>query len=122
MFDRGLANELFDQMEKDKDDRVTFNEFLNIWAESDRILSKRIAEDRMLIGNAQSNKKKLDENLNKLKSTRGTNSNPYLRLIIREVRGIESERYVIAVQCLGQIFQTGAITSKNAIVNFFMEL
>lgn len=60
-FDRHLANELFDKMEKDKDDRVSVNEFLQIWDDCHQNITNNIEVCDARINLAKDSKQKLVE-------------------------------------------------------------
>jgi len=120
-FDRHLANELFDKMEKDKDDRVSLNEFLNIWAESENALLRNINELEFDIHDSQEKREKLKQKIGELKATRGRTIENSLRIVIREARAIEADSYLIAVTCQGQMQQTREITGRDALINHYVE-
>jgi hypothetical protein len=46
-------------MEKTKDDKVTSDEYFNIWSECHQILNRRIRDDEFDLQNAQDRKSKL---------------------------------------------------------------
>lgn len=108
-------------MEKDKDDRVSLNEFINIWAESENTLIRSVNELEFDIKDSQEKREKLRQKIAELKTARGKTIENSLRIVIREARSIEADSYIIAVSCQGQMQQTRDLTGRDAVVNHYVE-
>lgn len=108
-------------MEKDKDDRVSLNEFLNIWAESENTLQRNINELEFDIRDSQQKREKLKLKIAELKSARGRTIENSLRIIIREARAIDADSYIIAVTCQGQMQQTREVSGRDSFINHYVE-
>ena len=108
-------------MEKDKDDRVSLNEFLNIWAESENSLLRNINEIEFDIQESLKKREKLQQKIAELKTARGRTIENSLRIIVREARAIEADSYIIAVACKGQMYQTREASGRDSYINHYIE-
>lgn len=61
-FDRGIADEIFERMDKDQNGRVTINEFIKVYIEADEMLRKKIESAKI---NKESYKRQQEECLRK---------------------------------------------------------
>ena len=66
-FDRAIAEELFDHMDKDRNGRVTINEFIKVYIEADEMLQRKIEAAKI---NKESYKRQQEECLKKAEEER----------------------------------------------------
>lgn len=100
-FDRAIANEIFDHMDKNHDNKVTINEFIKVYIEADEILRKKIETAKI---NKEYYKKQQDECLKKADEARanekltsyGITQNSIAHVVVMEAKGLRPGSYQAA--------------------------
>lgn len=112
-------------MEKDKDDRVSLNEFLNIWSESKQSLERNIQEIEYDIQDSQKRKEQLSKHIEMLKKQRGSGGSTNqknLRILIKEAKSIPAETFRIIVSTGGMRYETFELSKNQMSLNEYFEL
>ena len=128
-FDRAIANEIFDHMDKNQDNRVTINEFIKVYIEADEILRKKIETAKI---NKEYYRKQEEDCLKKAEEAKlnerytpyGITQNSIVHVVIIEAKSLKpagfvgiSQSYVEASLDRQQIAKTKAIPGAEPIWN-----
>lgn len=128
-FDRAIANEIFDHMDKNHDNQVTINEFIKVYIEADEILIKKIEtakinKDYYKKQEEDCLKKAEEAKLNERYTSYGITQNSIVHVVIIEAKSLKpagfvgtSQTYVEASLDRQQIAKTKAVQGIEPIWN-----
>jgi len=120
-FDRGIANQLYEQIEKDNTERFTLNDFVNVFLEAEMLLRQKISETNTNINGFQSQRREAYDQLKEQQNQERLNEYGIMEDSILLVSDIEvtdlksafNRDIYVRVTCEENSFQTNPALYKQ---------
>ena len=111
-FDRNIANEIFDHMDKNHDNRITVNEFIKVYIEADEILRKKIDTAKV---NREYYRKQQEDCLKKAEEARmnerqtayGISQNSIVHIVVIEARQLKTSGFTNTINPFVEVSMDG---------------